>query len=213
MWSSGTHVPWVFDITGAALALSVITLCYSAQALQGGRGEDPRIRNLTRRASGLAGLILAGYVALYLSHGVGGAVPLLLYLMRLDEWSWTVCLTVMAWAALVLASTIALRRGLAGPIGDRFSIPYGIWLLQLGLFGAAWFFGAFLPQPSYRDWPLGWQATEAVNLILRCCYLAGGADAACGILLAVLTGGGGSGRGLADRQREQRTVHLHPARE
>lgn len=212
MWPSGA--PLVFDIVGGGVAVGLMTVFF---ALSSGKPlpsypVDPRSENFMRLPAAVAGCVLAGYVLYTLAGGLGGVAPLFLFLVRAPQTPqpWSVWLALGGLAILTTVSVFNLCRALAAPLGDRGAMPYGKSLLGLAVAGGLWWWGAFFPVPDGGRDTL-WYLAMSANFGLQCIYLTCVTEAATGLILPLLPGGGKALR-VVKRQLDERNAPLRPAR-
>ena len=152
----------IIDLVGGGMvAVAFLGLASGGAAVAGiarGAQDDPRVRNLTTMAAAAAGAAVSVYTAYYLAWGMGGLGALLLFLVNFPRWTWTVVVTVALWTLITGLSLTCILRSLSKSPGSRNAVPYAKASIQLMIFGTLWALGAFIPVPSYRDFPLAWQA-------------------------------------------------------
>jgi hypothetical protein len=171
---------------------------------------DQRHENYHRLISASSCCAVAYYAASYLASALGGAGKLLAFLIDVNDGrhTWTVWVTLAAWAFLALFGGLRFMVLIGRPLGQRIGLPVGKYAILGALFGALWYFDMFFPV-SRTDVTL-WALAKGANFLLHLLYLAAVTEGVAALVLWCKPRTGAAQ--LAARELDRRSFKMQPAR-
>jgi hypothetical protein len=194
-----TAAPPVFDVIAGGLTVAGGLSAWSQLTTPQNMVGHENYHRLVGASSCCA---VAYYAGSYVSWGIGGTDKLLAFLVNVNDGqhTWTVWLTLAAWAFLALFGGLRFLILMGRPLGQRISLPVGKYAILGALFGALWYFDMFFPV-SRTDATL-WALAMSANFLLHIIYLVAVSEGVAALLLwCKPRDNNGIGGDLAGRQK------------